>query len=253
MARLVAPALRALLGGLIDYAGSFPPASLSCQRAFENYQGYGESPQNWMLGRFVITAGDLDKLPHRSSGRLAVLTETDDGRADCIESKTLIRTKKPVYVECPAGNLTELREASAFAKIRTGGIVPEAIPSLERVADFIVQCAELHLPFKATAGLHHPVRGRYSLTYGPGAPTAVMHGFLNVFLAAAFAWRGQREICALLAETDPAAFRFDESAHWRDWSLGAEEVSNARRSFAHSFGSCSFEEPVGSLQDLGWL
>ncbi|MBV8811654.1 MAG: hypothetical protein JO033_23550, partial [Acidobacteriaceae bacterium] len=76
---------------------------------------------------------------------------------------------------------------------------------------------------------------------------------LNVFVAAAFAWHGVREIEPLIAETDPAAFRFDERAHWRDRSLSTEQLREARRHFAHSFGSCSFEEPVEDLKQLGYL
>jgi hypothetical protein len=80
-----------------------------------------------------------------------------------------------------------------------------------------------------------------------------MHGFINVFLAAAFAWHGTQDIAPILAESDPAAFRFGERAHWRDWSLSADQITEARTSFAHSFGSCSFEEPIADLQQLGWL
>ena len=44
---------------------------------------------------------------------------------------------------------------------------------------------------RSPLGLHHPVRGEYPLTYAPDAPRGVMHGFLNVFLAAAFVWHGE--------------------------------------------------------------
>jgi hypothetical protein len=107
--------------------------------------------------------------------------------------------------------------------------------------------------FKATAGLHHPVRAPQALTYAADSPRAVTHGFLNVFLAAAFAWHGDRDLEPVLAETDPAAFRFDDRAHWRDRSLDAAQVRDARREFAHSFGSCSFDEPVRDLEALGLL
>ena len=146
-----------------------------------------------------------------------------------------------------------MKKLGAFAKIRSGGVVPEAIPSMNQLADFILRCAELRLPFKATAGLHHPIRASHPLTYEADSPRAAMHGFINVFLAAAFAWAGRTDLQPLLSETDPGAFRFDEQAHWRDWSLTADQVREARCNFAHSFGSCSFTEPVESLQQLGWL
>jgi hypothetical protein len=81
----------------------------------------------------------------------------------------------------------------------------------------------------------------------------MMHGFLNVFLAAAFAWQGERDIEPILAETNPHAFRFDECAQWRDWSLDTDQIREVRQRFAHSLGSCSFEEPVEGLQVLGFL
>ena len=80
-----------------------------------------------------------------------------------------------------------------------------------------------------------------------------MHGFLNVFLAAAFAWTGERNLVPLLNETDPKAFRFDEQAHWRDQSLTVAQLQAARQQFIHAFGSCSFTEPIDDLQKWGWL
>ncbi len=136
------------------------------------------------------------------------------------------------------------------------------------VAAFIVACAARRLPFKVTAGLHHPIRKVQPRTYDADAPRAVLHGFLNVFLAAAFAWHtvGKQDrtpkiqgpvpfpgIEPILAETDANAFRFDEWARWRDWSLDAGQVQEARQQFAHSGGSCSFDEPVHDLQALGLL
>jgi hypothetical protein len=132
-------------------------------------------------------------------------------------------------------------------------VKPESIPAVEDVAAFIVACAERRLPFKATAGLHHPIRALHALTYDSDAPRAIMHGFVNVFLAAAFAWHGERKIEPILAETDANAFHFDERARWRDKSLDANQIREARQQFAHSAGSCSFDEPVHDLEALGLL
>jgi hypothetical protein len=52
--------LRVLLAGAIDYAGMFPPAKLPLQEAFRNYQRYRESPDAWMLGRFICPAAIID-------------------------------------------------------------------------------------------------------------------------------------------------------------------------------------------------
>ncbi|MFO0842231.1 MAG: hypothetical protein U0797_07495 [Gemmataceae bacterium] len=55
--------LRALLEGLIDYAGLFPPAKLPMQEALANYRRYREGEAAGMLGRFVCPAAWLKDIP----------------------------------------------------------------------------------------------------------------------------------------------------------------------------------------------
>ena len=204
-----------------------------------------------MLGHFVVTAGDLDLLLPEGIAPFAVLAQQDHRRAASIESKTLVHTAKPFYWE--EEDLEAVQQAGVFAKFRTGGMTPEAIPDLEKLGDFIERAAKLRLSFKLTAGLHAALRSTRALTYEADSPRVLMHGFVNVLLAACFAWQGIPIFRDVLAETDPAAFHFDEHAHWYDRWLTVEEISAARRNFAHSFGSCSFLEPIESLQALGWL
>jgi hypothetical protein len=83
-----------------------------------------------------------------------------------------------------------------------------------------------------------------------------MHGFVNVFVAAAFAWQSNDggAVIGVLHECDPKSFDFfDDALTWRGRRLTTEQIVVARRNFAHSFGSCSFEEPVAGLRALGWL
>lgn len=54
--------LRALLAGVIDYAGLFPPAGLPLEQAIRNYARYRQEPESWMLGRFVCPAARLAEL-----------------------------------------------------------------------------------------------------------------------------------------------------------------------------------------------
>ncbi|HQR42017.1 MAG TPA: hypothetical protein PLX97_05020 [Gemmatales bacterium] len=250
---MYSPALYALLHRVIDYAGTFPPAGLPCAVSWENYLRYQQSPHQWMLRWLVVSAADVDQIPASLDGKLSVLSEVDVSRAVCLETRSMMKASKPVYVEVPVAELPAVKATGCLAKIRTGSIKPEGIPSVDDVERFIVACADLKLPFKATAGLHHPIRAEYPLTYEANAPRAVMHGFLNVFLAATFAWQGRRDIRPVLAETDATAFRFDDKAHWRDWTLTVHEIEQARSQFIHAFGSCSFDEPVQELQARGWL
>jgi hypothetical protein len=256
----VAPALKALLENFIDYAGIFPPAALTLDVALDNYSQYLRGNYSWMLNRLVVSANELPRVPEAFDGCITLLSEVDDNRAGAIESKGIIAATHPVYCEVALDEQAQLdaaldaiKQASCFAKFRAGGVKPEAIPTPELVSKFILACAHRKLPFKATAGLHHPVRSQYALTYEANAPKAVMHGFLNVLLASAFAWHGERQIEQIIAETDRAAFVFDKRAHWKDKSLSCDQIRGARLNFMHSVGSCSFVEPVADLQTMGLI
>src|SRR5579875_1465887 len=54
--------LRVFLARLIDYAGLFPPASLSLDPAIRNYAAYQKDGGDWMLGRFIIPASRINEL-----------------------------------------------------------------------------------------------------------------------------------------------------------------------------------------------
>jgi hypothetical protein len=116
-------------------------------------------------------------------------------------------------------------------------------------------CVGANVPFKATAGLHHAVRGVHPLTYERSSPCAMMHGYLNVFLAAAFCADGDADTAfTVLEETDASAFRFEEEgAWWRAAFVARSHLERVRRSVATSFGSCSFMEPVGEARELQFI
>ncbi len=155
--------------------------------------------------------------------------------------------------EDPADLIGVLRGAGARAKIRTGGVTAEAFPAPAPVARFIRAAVDAAVPFKATAGLHHPLRGDYRLTYESGSAIGAMYGFLNIFLAAGFAAQGLAlaELEAVLTEGEPGAFRLDEAgASWRGRRLDLDDLRHLRARGATAFGSCSFSEPVDDLRAL---
>lgn len=166
-----------------------------------------------------------------------------------------------IFVELPLLDdprwmLTEIRAAGAWAKMRTGGATSDAFPSAREVARFIARASELLVPFKATAGLHHPVCGDYPLTYDEDPPRARMFGFLNVFAAAAFAHArvSERSLIEIVEESDASAFHFtDDELAWHGHKVTAKQVASARSSLGLAFGSCSFQEPVDGLRELGLL
>ncbi len=159
--------------------------------------------------------------------------------------------------EDPRGFVAALAGNDACAKIRTGGVKPEMIPPAKDVARFMLACAAAEVPFKATAGLHHPVRAEYPLTYEPDAPRGVMHGFLNVFVASVLVRERAIDLdgcIEVLETTDPAAFAFeDDRLGWQKVLADREAAERIREGFAMSYGSCSFTEPVEDLQGLGLL
>lgn len=150
--------------------------------------------------------------------------------------------------------------AGRRAKIRTGGTTPEAFPSSADVVRFLRGCIERELPFKATAGLHHPITGPYRLTYEPEAPVGRMFGFLTVLLATAHLGSGgtDAEAIALLEETD--ASRFDVNDIHLAWrgpdgplTFTRDTLHAVRTRALTSIGSCSFTEPVDESRAIGWI
>jgi hypothetical protein len=235
-------ARRALLGGLIDHAPLFPPASLPLADALEDHRRALGSPESWMVARFVCPASRLAEIEGEEL-RLSIVVDVDhpvlDDRVEAVEgrdSDALTALGREAYLELPLDRVAErVRAAGARgmrAKVRCG---PDA-PTIGALAAFVHACREAGVPFKATAGLHHAVR------------TGEQHGFLNLLAAAVF---GDEE--AALAEDDADAFSLGDSFRWREREAGPEELARARRELFTSIGSCSFTEPVHALHALGWL
>jgi hypothetical protein len=169
----------------------------------------------------------------------------------------IIPAELTAYFEVPLSSSAECVAAIAAcerrAKIRTGGETADKFPTSTSVVEFIRLCASAGVPFKATAGLHHPLRSVNRFTYQPDSASGIMHGFLNVFLAAAFLRAGmdQKLAVLLLEEQSPEAFRFEaDEVIWLQHRLTRNEIADTRRDFAISFGSCSFTEPIDDLQSL---
>ncbi len=295
-------AIDALLSGLVDYAGLFPPASEDMRKALENYASYHEGRDRSALGRFIVPVSRLKELedagtdlmprgPGSEPWRLSVLVAEDIRAAgeemlkfnchhwsdskyghaliDVVEVKASTvdeigqrRSEIPgvftPYFEIPIkGDVRQLvhaiAQAGARAKVRTGGVTPESIPPAPAIIDFIVACRSERVPFKATAGLHHPVRGPYRLTYERDSAVGTMYGFVNVFVASALIYAGASESTAIAAleENDSDAFVFkDDAILWRDKRITTGQIEASRREFAVSFGSCSFREPIDELTSL---
>jgi len=166
------------------------------------------------------------------------------------------------YFELPLNDkLPDLVSAVAVnkqnAKIRTGGVTADLFPSTKEVIRFVRTCLAANVRFKATAGLHHPIRCFKPLTYEANAPKGTMHGFLNLFLATGYARVGFKpEILEELMEEEfEEVFDFNETGvNWQgDFALTISQLQNLREKNLASFGSCSFDEPIEDLQKIGLL
>jgi hypothetical protein len=287
------PSVKALLSSIVDYAGLFPPAKLGMGEAMANYARYQTTPYSWMLGRFVVPASRLNELeellptfPLKHWSLSVILSGDVELEIDWVRSLNnnqiaiaalefpplppaeieKVFPRLPVAVESffeiPLQGdidayLAAVRHAGASAKLRTGGITAEAFPSTAQLCQFIVACAKAQVPFKATAGLHHPLPGNYRLTYEPDSPSTVMHGFLNVaILAALVYWQKVtlEEALEVIEESSIKGFQVKaDGIAWSTHNLNLAEIEEVRQRFFRSFGSCSFQEPIDDLKELKLL
>ena len=136
-------------------------------------------------------------------------------------------------------------------KMRCGGADPAGIPSSAEIAAAICECRDQRVVWKATAGLHHPVRRVQPASLPPA------HGFLNLLVAAALAdvhRLDERRTQAIIDSADVRQFGFsDDVLCWGDLSITSAQIAAARERSLRSFGSCSVDEPCHDLKALGFL
>lgn len=257
----------ALWHNLIDYAGVFPPARLPLTEAIAEYRQASSDPEGWILGPCLVRASQISEI-EQAPARLGAVLDVSPGDLDPLLPLAQVEARldaigsldddlwrdQVLYVESPNPAETDFLDEVARvrasgrdvrAKIRTGGAAASAFPAAEVVARFIDRCRRLDLPFKATAGLHHPYR------HPSTVDDAVEHGFINILAAVRATLAGGTDQAAtVLAATDPSEFD-PVSATWRD--VGRQIPDTEVRRLFRSFGSCSFAEPTGYLRELGVL
>jgi hypothetical protein len=245
----VTDARRALFAGLIDHAPTFPPASLPLAEGLAEHRRVRATEAGWIVNRFVCPGSKLAELGDEPL-RLSVIVDNGllpaaDARIEAVEAtgvdpEVLVDAAPEIYYELPLRGelwfrILRLGELGMRAKVRCGGT---ALPSIAALAQLVQECHRQKVPFKATAGLHHPVR------------ESEEHGFLNLLAAAVF--EGDEE--EALAEEDQAAFAVTAEAFtWRNRSASSDEIARVRQDLFVSFGSCSAQEPIEGLEALGML
>ena len=266
-----------LLTTLVDDAAVFPPGSMPLPDAVPAHLRHRDGPWAAMIGPLLVPAADLPEIGAAvdvgvvgEPGAVERALETVPGHLTVrqVESPVAKRGEDPApgieqlagllrknsekpwvwYFEVPLAwglmraldQLARLRAEglSAAAKFRTGGLAAELFPTPVELAAVICACRDRELPFKLTAGLHHAVRHTDPDT------GLVHHGFLNV-LAATLAAAGGAEpadLAGILAGTDALPL-----------TVTIRDRLDQPRPLWVGFGSCSVEEPVTDLTNLGLL
>ncbi|WP_067793473.1 nitrogenase component 1 family protein [Actinomadura formosensis] len=262
--------------GLCDDAAVFPPGLAPLAAAVPAHRAHRAAPYADLVGPLVLPATALEELDPLLGDEPLDLSITAPG-GPCQAAKSLVtaaglavrvrglevavppgmgpeeffrllgRVDVPVYVEIPRDErrpamIDAVRAGGHRAKFRTGGVKAHLYPSPDELASAVKAVVDAGVPFKATAGLHHPVRNTDPET------GFHQHGFLNLLLATDAALRGRppAELAAILADRDAA------SVASRVSSLGETRTSAARGRFL-SFGTCSITDPLNELADLGLL
>ena len=244
------------------YAGlvrSFVVADVALPEARAQDAGAAPSPLSVVIGGGAGSVAGVCAYATRNQTALAgleiALRDLDDlaGNArrvvaavDAARGSGDLADEVPVFVELPqdapsAGWLAAADEVAAAElplKFRTGGVEAHLFPAADRVAAWIDAALDRELSFKCTAGLHRAIRHT-------GADGFEHHGFLNVLLATRRAFDGAStvDVVATLETRDADALV---------GQARGEDLAGVRRWFT-SYGSCSVEEPLADLLDLGLL
>ncbi|WP_433136244.1 hypothetical protein ACQPZ8_28910 [Actinomadura nitritigenes] len=262
--------------GLCDDAAVFPPGLAPLADAVPAHRRHRSAPYAALVGPLVLPATALDQLHPLltgTAGPLEVSITAPNGPAQAAKAvetaarlpvkvhavevtvpaamtardlfRELARIDVPVFVEVPRGErcgdvIAALADSGHRAKLRTGGVRAEMYPDERELAAAVASAVEAQVPFKATAGLHHPVRNTDPET------GFHQHGFLNLLLAtdAALCGGAVGDLEGVLAERDKDTVA--AAVH----DLGEAHAAAVRLGFL-SFGSCCITEPLTELMGLG--
>ena len=280
------PAQHFFLQSLVDYAGTFPPAGLPLAESLGYFRSYQHGLAPSMLGRFICAGSALAELASliEPGDRLVIsvlLSQPEEVswvedfhakvpssvRVDTVEtawspSDWLQRWNYRLFFEVTS---RDFAEAAAFCaphhgrlglKLRTGSVKPEGIPPAQQLVDFLDTVHSRKVPYKFTAGLHHASAGAYPLSYAEDAPRARLFGFVSLFTLACLHWCGRLngdQLLQALQQDGPLITADAQGLGYASHMCSNQEVAEYRQHGGRSFGSCSFDEPLDELKEMGWI
>ena len=238
------PRSHALLAGLFDYAGLFPPASRSLADVVNDYACYRVSPDGWMLGRLIVPASELpalsalggrfprdaNELPWRIAALVGADSQADLDAVSAFNSTHADPTDGAALVDCievRAETVDDVRASRMWAS--RGFDVYCEVPlgeSMERVLDAV-----------ARMGLHAKVRTGGTVL-GAMPSTEALAAFLCGCVArgvVAKATAGlHHALTGTYSLTDDAGSACDSMLGYLNVVLGAGIVEGAGRSASQS-------------------
>ncbi|MFD4366842.1 hypothetical protein [Rhodococcus sp. NPDC058521] len=268
-----------LFRALCDDASMFPPRAAQTKVALAEHLARRDTAGAALVGPLVVPAAKWSELAREapSKGSVQVAVTFPDGPGAGVEvSKQFAKSThitvvavefadpedvpapeffatiekldlgdRDVYVEIPRAHrhvefLASVTGTSYRAKLRTGGSSADSYPSESELAESILALVASGVSFKATGGLHRAIRHTDSKT------GFEQHGFLNVLVATRRALEGAtaKPIADALAnrDSDSTVAELNDSS--------ADQIARLRNIF-HSFGTCSLDEPLEDLLELG--
>ncbi len=178
--------VHALMRGLIDYAGLFPPAKLDMAPAVRNYAKYRDAWQGEFLARLVVPVARLDEFEREATGLLPreVGESTDD---DSDDDEMLVDPWRITALAKPAGdpgldddldriarfNDEHSDPENGFAVVDAIELKAEDVASIERAVETIPPDYQAFFEIPWQAG---EIRGMVAAVAGEGLGAKVRTG-----------------------------------------------------------------------------
>jgi hypothetical protein len=271
----------ALFEGLIDDAAVFPPGLAPLPVAVTEHRRHRTSWYAAMVGPLLVPASSAAELvelvpPGAEPLRVGLVARPGTPLHTVTDALHLLRDHDQVEVaavelgwtpewrDVDLGDVTRVLEVGRgddqtralddlaqevggepdgrlIAKFRTGATPAWDWPDEEELATFLHGAVARRLPFKLTGGLHHAVRGSWTVKDHPEE----QHGLLNVLCAVQAAVDGlsPAALATLLAQRDPAPLVREVAA------LTAPDAARVRALFT-AYGCCGVTDPITELSAL---